>query len=249
MRASRRMWAPILLGVVVLIAWQWASSTVPASILPPPLAVLDRVVDEFLHGDLFTRTLVTVKEAALGCLVAAVIGLPMGTLVALNRLADDTLGPYLAASQAVPAVAIAPLLVVWVGYGLAPIVILCAILVFFPIVLTTRLGLMNTDRDVIEAARLDGASNSQLLFRVRYPLAAAALLTGIRNGFTLSITGAVVGELVMGGQGLGMTLASYSATTDTTGMFAALIVLCLLAIAMYLALLGLQAALDPLAKD
>lgn len=249
MRASRRMWAPIIFGVVVLLAWQLAATTVPASILPPPLAVFTRLVDEFQYGDLLARTLVTVGEAALGCLVAAVIGLPVGTLVALSRPADDTLAPYLAASQAIPAVAIAPILVVWVGYGLAPIVILCAILVFFPIVLTTRLGLLQTDRDVVEAARLDGASSRQLLFKVRYPLAAAAILTGVRNGFTLSITGAVVGELVMGGQGLGMTLASYSATTDTAGMFAALIVLCLLAIAMYLALLGLQAALDPLAKD
>ena len=244
-----RIVAPLVLGLVGLAAWQLIvlAGGIPVSILPPPTGVLARLGQELRTGDLLTRTAITIWEAILGCVLAVCIGLPTGYLVGRHKLADIAVSPYLAASQAIPAVAVAPLLVIWVGYGLTPIVLLCALLVFFPVVLATRLGLHSMDKDVLEAAQLDGASGWQRLTHIEWPLALPTVLTGVRNGFTLSVTGAVVGELVMGGQGLGMVLSAFSATTDTTGLFATLVVLCALAVAIYLAILGVEKATDPFA--
>ncbi len=159
-----------------------------------------------------------------------------------------TLSPYLAASRAIPSVALAPLLVLWVGYGLLPVVLLCSIMVFFPMVLSTVLGLRSIDRELIDAARVDGAGRGQLARWIEWPLALPATLTGVRNGFTLSITGAVVGELVMGGHGLGQRLAVQSQSSDTTGLFVTLIVLSVLAISIYLTMTLVEWLFNPFAS-
>ncbi|UNX56379.1 ABC transporter permease subunit [Georgenia sp. TF02-10] len=175
----------------------------------------------------------TLTEAALGCLAGAAVALPLAYLIFRSRWASAALEPLVAASQAIPTVALAPLLVIWLDYGLAPTVFLCALLVFFPILLSTVHGLRTLDPDVVAAARLDGAGEWDLLRAIELPLALPSVLTGLRNGFTLSVTGAVVGEFVMGGQGLGMLLATRGNSLDTTGLFAALVVLCALAMAIY----------------
>ena len=246
--ARLRVAAPLVLGVLVLVAWHLAttSGAVPPTFLPTPLAVWDRLVLEVTQGGLLRATFITLGEAVLGCVLAAAIALPTGWLVARSRVVAAALQPYLAASQAIPAVAIAPLLVLWVGYGIEPVVLLCALLVFFPIVLSTVLGLRTLDTDVIEAARLDGAHGWRMIRHIELPLATPALLTGLRNGFTLSITGAVVGELVMGGRGLGLVLGVYSSSADTTGLVATLAVLCVLAVLIFTTLLGLERLVDPL---
>lgn len=231
-----RPWlAALVLGAVVLAGWEAAarSGAVPAQFLPAPSAVAVRLVEDIATGNLLGYTVPTLVEAALGCLLGAVVALPLGYVIFRSRVADAALSPYIAASQALPAVATAPLLVIWVGYGLLPITILCALLVFFPILLATVHGLRGVDREVVEAARLDGAHGWSLLRGIQGPLALPTVLTGLRNGFTLSITGAVVGEFVMGGQGLGLILSIRGSASDTTGIFAALVVLCTLATAIY----------------
>ncbi|MPV38184.1 ABC transporter permease subunit [Georgenia subflava] len=234
-RAPRRVAAPLLLGLVGLIVWEVVarSGAVPAFFLPAPTAVAVRLGEDLATGGLLGFVLPTLVEAALGCLVGAVVALPLGYLVFRSHRASAALEPYIAASQAVPAVALAPLLMLWIGYGLVPIVVLCALLVFFPILLATVLGLRTLDPDVVDAARLDGASGWDLLRHIELPLALPSLLTGLRNGFTLSVTGAVVGEFVMGGQGLGMLVATRADSADTTGLFSALVVLCVLAMTVY----------------
>lgn len=242
-----RFVAPVVLGLLLLAGWAalTGSGRVSPTFLPAPDDVAKRLVQNLRNGLLVTHTWTTAEEALLGCVLAASIALPVGYLVARNRWADAALSPYLAASQALPAIAIAPLLVIWVGYGLLPVVLLCALIVFFPIVLATTLGLRTLDRDVIEAARLDGAAGWAMLRHIEEPLARPAVLTGLRNGFTLSITGAVVGELVMGGDGLGMILSAQAASVDTTGVFATLVMLCLLAAVVYLTMVALERLLDP----
>ena len=124
-------------------------------------------------------------------------------------------------------------------------VLLCSIIVFFPMVLSTVLGLRSIDRDIMDAARVDGANRAQLGRFLEWPLALPATLTGLRNGFTLSITGAVVGELVMGGDGLGQRLAVQSQSNDTTGLFSTLVVLVVLAIAIYLTMTLIEYLANP----
>jgi NitT/TauT family transport system permease protein len=153
--------------------------------------------------------------------------------------------PFLAASQAIPAVAIAPLLVVWLGYGTLPIAVLCVLMVFFPMLLNVVLGLRSIASDLLDAAALDGAHGWSRLWYVEWPLARRAVLVGLRGGFTLSITGAVVGEFVMGGNGLGMLVSVYSNTADTAGLFATIAVLCTFAVLMYSLMLLIERACDP----
>lgn len=248
LRLSLRVLAPMALGAIALLVWHLvaAAGAVPRTLLPTPGAVGERFAADLASGTLFAYAGVTVAEALLGCVLAAAIALPLGHLIARARLVEAALSPYLAASQAVPAVAIAPLLVIWVGYGVLPIMLLCALLVFFPVVLATVLGLRTIDPEVLEAAQLDGARGVQLLRHIEWPLALPAILTGLRNGFTLSVTGAVVGELVMGGHGLGMVLSVQSTAVDTTGLFATLLMLCLIAVVIYMVLLGVEWFSHPL---
>ena len=240
--------APLVLGAVILLAWQLALSfeLVRPTLLPPPAKVFQRLQDDLAAGILSSYAAVTLKEALLGCLVGVSIAIPLGILMEKNRLAEAAISPYLAASQAIPAIAIAPLLVLWVGYGMRAIVVLCALLVFFPVTIATTLGLRQIETDLIEAARLDGAYGWSLLTQIEAPLARRTVIVGLRNGFTLSITGAVIGEFVMGGQGLGMLLTVQANSSDTIGLFATLIVLAALAIAVYLVMIALETWLDPL---
>ena len=244
--ARRRVVAPLLLGGVVLLLWEAVSRSgvVPPFFLPAPSAIAVRLAEDLTTGGLLGYVGPTLIEAALGCLVGAVVALPLGYVVFRSARAAAALEPYIAASQAVPAVALAPLLMLWLGYGLVPIVVLCALTVFFPILLATVLGLRTLDPDVVAAARLDGAGGWRLLRHIELPLALPALLTGLRNGFTLSVTGAVVGEFVMGGQGLGMLVAARGDSADTVGIFAALVVLCALAMSVYGLLSALERRLD-----
>lgn len=239
-RRARRtvLLTPVVLGAVVLLAWEAVTraGVVSPFFLPAPSAVAARLWTELTAGNLLAYTWITWVEALLGSVLGAAVAFPLGYLIARNRWAAAGLQPYVAASQALPAVALAPLLVIWVGYGLLPIVLLCALLVFFPILLATILGLRTLDPEVIDAARLDGAHGWSMLRHMEVPMSLPSLLTGLRNGFTLSVTGAVVGEFVMGGRGLGMVLSVQANSADTTGLFATLAVLALLAVLMYAAL-------------
>ena len=247
LRGSVRVLAPLMLGLGALAVWHLItmSGAVPPTLLPAPGAVLARFGADVASGALLGYAGVTILEAVFGCVLAAAVALPMGYLIARARVAEAAVSPYLAASQAIPAVAIAPLLVIWVGYGLLPVVLLCALLVFFPVVLSTVLGLRTIDAEIMEAAQLDGAHGAHMLRHIEWPLALPAVLTGLRNGFTLSVTGAVVGELVMGGHGLGMVLSVQSASVDTTGLFATLLTLCLIAVAIYMFLIGIERLTNP----
>lgn len=243
-----RVGAPIALGLIVLLIWQVTTQAglVPANLLPSPGAVVARLGEELTSGHILVYTGRTLIEAAAGSALAAVVGVPLGYLIARRRVADAALSPFIAASQAIPAIAVAPLLVIWIGYGLTPITLLCAWMVFFPVVLSTVLGLRTIDRDLIEAAALDGASGLAMITQIEAPLARRGVLTGLRTGFTLSITGAVVGEFVLGGDGLGMLLTVQSNSADTVGLFATLVVLACLAVTIYLSMIAIEKLTDPL---
>ncbi|MBE6482117.1 MAG: ABC transporter permease [Actinomyces ruminicola] len=226
-----RLHPPAVLGAALLLAW-WAITRVgaiPPVFLPSPSAVARRLVLAFAQGGMAGYTWVTLREALLGCLAAAALSLPLAWTLYRSRRFSRAVLPYVAASQAVPAIAIAPLLVVWIGYGTVPTVVLCVLMVFFPITVTVLLGLRGLDTDVIDAARLDGAHGVSMLLYMELPMALPSILSGLRTGFTLSVTGAVIGEMTMGGEGLGMVLASQRQAVDTTGLFSTIVVLCVIA--------------------
>lgn len=226
---------PLVFGLVLLLVWDIVTRTgmVADFYLPGPGALASRFLDEVRNGQLLDYTEETVWEALAGGGLGIAVALPLGYLIARSELAAAALQPYVAASQAVPAVALAPLFALWLGYGLLPIAVLCALLVFFPILVNTVLGLRSLDPDVMGAARVDGVGWWGMLWYIELPLALPSILAGVRNGLTLSITGAVVGEFVMGGEGLGQLLTIQRQEADTEGLFATLVMLCLLAAVQY----------------
>lgn len=230
----------VIFGVMAVLAWAVLARVLGPGLVPAPGPLTLRLVSEIAAGDLLAATAETFRVSLWGCLLGLVIAAPLGYLLAHSRAASAALSPYVAASQAVPAVALAPLLALWLGYDTLPKAILCALLVFFPILLNTVLGLSSLDRDVLDAARVDGAGAVRLLWHVEGPMALASVLTGIRNGFVLSVTGAVVGEFVMGGSGLGELLSIFRDRADTEGMVATLVVLAALAVVINMAVRGLE---------
>jgi len=226
----------LLLG---LLAWEGLALPLqgPPVLLPTPPAVAARLWDLAVRGVLWPHVAVTLTEAGLGFALAAVIGLTLGYPVAKSRLLEAALAPYIAGTQAVPVIAIAPLLVLWFGLDLAPKVITCTIICFFPILINTVIGLRAIDRSLIEAAQTFGANSGQILRYVEAPLAARSILGGLKLAITLAMTGAVVGEFISANAGLGYLLTAGRSAFDTTLIFAALVVLVAVAVTGY-ALVG-----------
>ncbi|HEV8192390.1 MAG TPA: ABC transporter permease subunit, partial [Ktedonobacterales bacterium] len=144
-----RLWPALLLGLIVLGLWQLVtmSGTVSELYLPTPASVARSFWLALTDGTLVSYGLVTIEESLLGFILAVAVGVPLGYLIARYDLIARALEPYLAASQAIPAVALAPLLVLWIGYGISPVAALCALIVFFPTVVTTTLGIRGLDRE------------------------------------------------------------------------------------------------------
>jgi putative riboflavin transport system permease protein len=227
---------PILLAVFLLVGWYVSTATgnVPGFILPPPRDVFAALSDGLRSGLFLNNALVTVQESLLGFLLAVIVALPLGYGMAKSRLFAATVQPYLAAGQAIPAIVIAPVLVLWLGYGLVPITILCMLVVLFPMVITTALGVQTIDHTYTDAARVEGASGWSMLVHIEFPLALPAVLAAIRTGLTLSITGALVGEFVSNsGQGLGALVFLAKDQFNAPLMFATLIILAGLAALYY----------------
>jgi NitT/TauT family transport system permease protein len=236
--ARRAAWlAPFALGGALLALWEGLTHVahLSALILPAPEAVVSALRAGLASGVLLTAARTTLGESLAGFALGAAVGLPAGYAVARSRWIAWALQPYLAASQALPAVALAPLLVVWLGYGLVPIAVLGALIVFFPTAIATTLGMRSLDREVLDAAQVDGAHRWTLLRHIELPLALPAILAGLRTSLTLSITGAVVGEFVLGSSslGLGSLLTIGLGQINTPLIFAILLVLAALAAALY----------------
>ena len=219
---------PLVLAVFLLVSWYVSTATgsVPAFILPPPQDVFAALADGLRSGLFLSNALVTIQESLLGFLLGIIIALPLGYGIAKSRLFAATLQPYLAAGQAIPAIVIAPVLVLWLGYGLVPITILCMLVVLFPMVITTALGVQTIDHVYTDAARVEGASGWSMLVHIEFPLALPAILAALRIGLTLSITGALVGEFVNNSaQGLGALVFEAKDQFNAPLLFATLIFL------------------------
>jgi NitT/TauT family transport system permease protein len=227
--------APLVLGVVLIVVWMGAIAIgdVPAYFLPGPEAVTRRVVTDLTTAAVWPYIGLTVAQASLGAIAGTLVALPLAVVIHKSAVVSAAVTPFLGATQAIPAIALAPLLVLWIGYGMPAVIALCALMVFFPILIASVLGLRQVPRDIVEASRIDGASGMRLLLLIEAPLALPSVLAGLRNGFTLAVTGAVVGEMVMGGSGLGMLLTVQRDAVDTAGMFSSILILCLIASGAY----------------
>ncbi|MEO7022441.1 MAG: ABC transporter permease [Ktedonobacteraceae bacterium] len=218
---------PLLLGAVLLGSWYYSTARglVPSYEVPSPADVWSSLWDGLTTGLFMKMAWVTVQESLGGFLLAVLVALPLGYGIAKWRLCAVTVNPYLAASQAIPALVIAPFLFIWLR-GMTPFFVLCMLVVLFPMVITTALGFSTIDGSLREAARVEGASFWPMLVRIEFPLALPAIMAAIRTGLTLSIVGALVGEFVAGGDlGLGSLVMIAKSQYDMPLMFATVVIL------------------------
>ena len=250
-RAARLRRAPpdALIAVVALAGgvalWKLlvVAKGYPAFVLPAPERVAARFVVALRDGTWWLHTRVTLGESLLGFALGFALAVALGYVLAHNRVLERLLAPYVAASQALPVVAIAPLLLLWLGFGLLPKVLIAALVVFFPILVNTIAGLRGIDPSLREVATVYGASRWQALRLVEAPLALPTLLSGVKIGFTLAVTGATVGEFIGADRGLGLLLNVSKGLFDTPLLFVALLTLVAMAMIAYGAVSALERAL------
>ena len=220
---------------LLLIIWELATALGWASpfVLPAPGTVFADLFEILGDGTLASNVAATVEEAGLGLGIAALVALPCGYAVAHITMLERFVSPLIAASQAVPAVAIAPLLVTSLGNGIELKVAVCAVIVVFPLVVNAVTAFRGVQREYLEVARVFGVPQWETILRVELPLAAPVLLAGLKLAVTLSLTGAIVGEFVASDQGLGFLLNFYRDNQLQAYAFATLIVLVAIGIAAY----------------
>lgn len=233
-RVNTGVWMAISLLVLVavwrsIVAWQ----DYPAFVLPTPEAVLARWTGEMLGGTLPFHTLWTMIESLGGFTLALIVSLVLGYTLAHTPRLERVLAPQIAATQAIPIVAVAPLIILWIGEDLRAKLLIAALVTFFPILTSTVVALRSVPREVIEAAKIDGARRWELLRLIELPLALPGIFAGVKSGLALATTGAVVAEFVGGSQGLGALINIARGLFDTPLMFAALLTLAMLTLAYY----------------
>ena len=197
-------------------------------ILPGPLAVFEGIKIQLQDPIFYSHLWVTTQEALAGFFIAILIALTLGTAVSQIRIVEKALMPYVAALQTIPKVALAPLLVIWFGYGLSSKIVLAALICFFPMLINVIEGLNSADSERIRMLTVFGASKSQIFKKVKFPSALPFIFAGLDIGIVFAILGAVVGEFLGAQRGLGTLLLQTQYNFDIAGMFAVLIVLSLM---------------------
>ena len=232
---KRTHWIPPVAILVVLAAWQAITSfsRLPAFILPPPGMVGQRFVMALGDGSLLSHSAVTLFEVLMGLLTGTISAILMGYAIAKSRLFEQLASPFLVASQAIPIVAIAPLLIIWFGQGLFSKVLICALIVFFPVLVNTVVGLRAVPRSLSELMQSLHATRWQMLRLLEIPSALPIFLGGLKIGATLSVIGAVVGEFVGADKGLGFLINVGRGQYDTALVFVAIFSLVVLALSLY----------------
>ena len=226
---------PILLIVILLVLWDLAirAFRIPPYLIPAPEAVVKQLYLEW--PKLWREALVTTYATLGGFALSIAFGIPMALLIAYSRTIESFVYPLLVFSQSVPKIAIAPLFVVWFGFGIIPKVICAFMLGFFPVVVSTVMGFKSVDPDMLDLARSMKASRLATFMRISLPQALPSIFAGLKVSVTLAVVGAVVGEFVGSNSGLGYLLQIANGTFDLPLMFAALTVLSVIGVLLFVA--------------
>ena len=230
-----RNWLGVISLLLGLLVWHLITrySGIPNFILPSPLSVWTRFLKALSDGSLIYHTGITLSEIVLGLLVGTTFATVVGYGLAKSRSLEKVLSPYLVASQAIPVVAIAPLLVIWLGDGILSKVVICALIVFFPVLVNTIVGVRAVPIALYDLMNSLHASRAQILWKVEVPASLPVFFGGLRVGATLSVIGAIVGELVDAERGLGFLLQLGDFQYDTPMVFVAVFMLIALALMLY----------------
>lgn len=216
---------PPLVFVAILLSWAGAVELfkIPAYLLPGPLAVFERLFTD--ANSLWIHTQSTLVVLVIGLLLSIVIGIPLGLVIALSRTAKQLVYPPVIVLQLVPKIAVAPLLLVWLGFSLNTKVALVVLITFFPLLMASISGFRILDDRLLYLTRSMGASRWQTFWTLRFPAALPVIFSGIKTSATIAITGALVAEFLGSNSGLGYALLRASGAMDTEYMFAILVIL------------------------
>lgn len=235
---------PIIGVLLVLALWQFVCVAwkMPSSVLPTPTDVALAIVKHW--RTLLVEGWVTMKATLYGFALALALGIPIAVAVSTSRRINHMFYPLLVALQSVPKVALAPILLVWLGTGIESKLAIAWLVAFFPIVVDTAAGLQSTPRELLELARSLKASRWQVFSMVRFPAALPYVFTGAKVAVTLAVIGAVIGEFIGSSDGLGFLLLSATSQIDTALAFAALFALSILGMIAYLLVVAVERALS-----
>jgi NitT/TauT family transport system permease protein len=250
-RASR-VWVnaalPILGAVITIAAWWSATAAfdIDPFYLPSPVDVIDSFMrtPQYLLQESWT----TLQRVLIGFVIAVAAGLAIAVVLAASRTVERMAMPVLAAVNAIPKVALAPLLLVWMGFGDSPKIVMVVLLSFFPVIVSTMAGLTSTPADLRELARSLKASWWQTFVKVRLTWALPQVFVGLKVATPLAIIGAVIGEVVNPDHGLGSVIAGSGASNDTPLAFAALVLLAIMGVVLFYVVAGIERVLVPWAR-
>ena len=236
---SRRrvnLWA-VRLAVVVVWLGSWeltATHWIDPFFYSKPSAIWDRLVDWFTTGTAFgsvwTQIFTTLEEAVLGFVIGAIAGVILGILLGRARFAADVLAPFIKAANAVPRIVLASLFVIWFGLGLTSKVATAVVLVFFAVFFNAFQGAREVDRNLVNNARILGASPRQVLTSIVVPSATSWIFASLHAAFGFALIGAVVGEYAGADKGLGLLIANAQGTFDAAGIYAGMIITTVIAL-------------------
>ena len=227
---------PVLLIVILMGVWDLVIRVfgIPQYLIPTPMQVAQQVVKEW--PTLIRESAVTTWATLGGFALSIVFGIPVAMLIAYSRAVESFVYPLLVFSQSIPKIAIAPLFVVWFGFGIVPKVISAFLLGFFPVVVSTVMGFKSVEPDMIDLARSMGATRWKTFWRISLPQALPAIFSGLKVSITLAVVGAVVGEFVGANSGIGYLLQKANGNFDLPLMFAGLVVLSMIGVILFVAI-------------
>lgn len=213
---------PLITAVVLLALWTISVRVfqIPDYLIPPPSAVLGTLKSGYIDGQYWPHFFFTLTNTVVGYAVGCGLALILGAVVAESRTFERFFFPYIVALQATPKVAIAPLILVWFGYGMASKVVLIALMTFFPVFINTITGLRQTNPALLDLMRVCSASRLHVFLNVKLPSAAGHLFAGLQISVVLALIGAVVSEFVSSSRGLGYLIQSATVNLDVATMFA-----------------------------
>lgn len=234
---------PLITFVLFILAWQLVVSalSIEQFLLPGPWKVIESTAHYWKL--LLISSYITAYETSLGFLLAVAVGLPSAAFIVYSALLEDSLYPILVIAQAVPKAAAAPLILLWLGYGMFPQMIIALLIAFFPVVITGLHGMKSVEPEMLDLARSFNAGGWKIFFKLRLPKSMPHLFSGFKISITLALVGALVGEFVGGKSGLGYLIVVSNSDLNTPLMFAAITASAL----MGLALFGVVAALERIA--
>jgi NitT/TauT family transport system permease protein len=232
-RVLQGTWRPVAVLVAIVVVW-WAvtaAGMIKPYLVPSPAKTLQIIQDKssyFAHN-----TWITTYETLLGFVIAVVIGVLSAVVMVYSSTIEKSLYPLLLFAQVIPKIAIAPLFVVWLGFGLTPKIVVAVLMAFFPIVISTVTGLKSIDPEMLQLSATMGAGAGQTFWKIRFPASLPHLFSGLKVAATMAVTGAVVGEFVGANEGLGYVILQANGNLDTPMLFAGLLIMSLVGVVLF----------------